>query len=157
MTSEQAEQAEELAEDLRLAVARLVRQTRAQADELPRGRAETLARLETAGAQTIAQLAEHRGVRHQAMSRSIAELGELGLVRRMPSPTDARASLILLSVAGAQALEEDRQARRDVLATAIAALEPDELAVLRQVPALFAKLTSSGPPRTPPGPHRSRA
>lgn len=132
----------ELAEDLRVSVGRLVRSTRARADELSRGRAETLARLEAAGGQTIAQLAAHRGVRHQAMSRCVTELDDLGLVRREQSPTDARASVILLSAAGREALARGRAARRDVLATAIVErLDDDERALLRRVPALLRKIT----------------
>jgi len=134
--------AQELAEELRLAVSRLVRQTRARADELPRARAETLARLEAEGGQTIAQLAEHRGVRHQAMSRGVAELEALGLVAREPDPADARASLIRLSDAGREALTRGRAARRDLLASAIAErLDDEELALLRRVPALLARLS----------------
>ena len=134
--------AQEIAEELRLAIARLVRRTRAEADEMPRSRAETLARLEAEGAQTIAQLAEHRAVRHQAMSRSVAELEELGLVLREPSPTDARAFLIRISDEGRRALDRGRRARRTVLASAIAEhLDDEDRALLRRVPALLAKLT----------------
>jgi DNA-binding MarR family transcriptional regulator len=133
---------EQLAEELRLAIGRLVRRTRAETDEMPRGRAETLARLEAEGPQTIAQLAEHRAVRHQAMSRGVADLEDLGLVLREPSPTDARAFLIRISAEGRRALDRERRARRATLASAIAAhLDDEERAVLRRVPALLAKLT----------------
>lgn len=134
---------EELAEELRLAVARLVRHTRAAADEMPRSRAETLALLEAGGPQTIAQLAEQRAVRHQAMSRTVAELEELGLVLREPSPTDARAFLIRIGDDGRAALDRGRRARRTLLASAISErLDEEERAVLQRVPALLAKLSS---------------
>ena len=136
------EYAAALAEQLRLAIGRLVRHTRAEADELPRARAECLARLEAAGSQTIAQLAEHRGVRHQAMSRSIGELEQLGLVVREPAPADARAVFIRLTRAGSNALDRDRHARRDVLTRAILErLDDDERALLGRLPALLTKLS----------------
>lgn len=141
-TSEQKQEyAAALAEELRLTIGRLIRRTRAQADDLPRARAESLTRLEAVGPQTIAQLAAHRNVRHQAMSRSVGELERRGLVVREPDPADARAVLIRLTREGREALERDRQARRDVLAAAILErLDDNERALLGRLPALLKKL-----------------
>jgi DNA-binding MarR family transcriptional regulator len=63
-------------------VGRFVRATRANADVLPPTRAEVLAQLERDGPCSIAELAARRGVRHQTMSRMVADLEQLDLVAR---------------------------------------------------------------------------
>lgn len=132
----------ELAEQLRTAIGRLVRATRAQADAIPRARAELLGRLDRDGPQTIAQLAAGRGVRHQAMSRAVKEVEALGLIERGPDPSDARAQIIRITGAGSTAIASDRAARRDLLATAIhERLDDAERQALQQVPRLLDKLT----------------
>lgn len=140
MSSSEEERDRALAEELRLAVGYLVRGTRAHADELTRAYAETLAQLERAGGQTIAQLAAVRGVRHQAMSRMVAEMERQELVARRPSDADARASVIALSERGRAALDRDREARRDLLARAIAGLTEQDRSLLDAVPGLLRKL-----------------
>ena len=50
------------------------------------------------------------------VSRQIKELEAEGLVARRPDPSDGRASVLTLTVAGTQALERLRQARRELLA-----------------------------------------
>lgn len=134
----------ELAEQLRAAIGRLVRATRAQADAIPRARAELLGRLDRDGAQTIAELAAGRGVRHQAMSRAVKDVEALGLVARAADPRDARAQLIRITEAGAEALRRDRDARRDVLSDAIRErLDDTERHTLQQVPGLLDKLSGT--------------
>lgn len=132
----------ELAEQLRIAIGRLVRATRTRSDRLSRARAELLGRLEHDGPQTIAELAAGRGVRHQAMSRAIKDVETLGLVGREADPRDARAQLITVTAAGVEALTADRRARRDLLGTAIRErLDDEERKILRQVPGLLDKLS----------------
>lgn len=131
----------ELAEELRDAVGRFVRAVRAGADTLPPARATTLAHLERHGDRTIAELAAARGVRHQGMSRSVAELEALGQVRRRPNPLDGRGWVIGLTDAGRSALERDRAARRDLLADRIASqLDDEDRRLLARVPGLLRRL-----------------
>lgn len=131
----------ELAEALRRSIGRLVRAVRSDADTLPPTRAAALGHLSREGPLTIAALAGRRGVRHQSMSRTVAELEALGQVRRDPNPDDARGFVITLTPAGAAALDADRAARRDWLAAAIRArLTPAEQHVLRAVPLLLDRL-----------------
>lgn len=134
---------EEIAERLRQSVGRFVRRVRTQADTLPPTRAEALSTLQREGPQTIAQLAAHRGVKHQSMSRTVAELEALDLVGREASPDDRRAFLITLTEAGAAALEANRLARRHWVAEAIGTrLTPAEREVLNAVPTLLDRLSS---------------
>jgi DNA-binding MarR family transcriptional regulator len=132
-----------LAEQLRSAVGRFVRATRARADTMPASRAETLRRLDREGPQTIADLARFRGVTHQAVSRAVAELERLGLVERAANPHDARGFVLALSDAGRAAVESDRLARGEVIADAIrSALTPDDRRALARVPALLDALSA---------------
>ncbi|WP_305788229.1 MarR family winged helix-turn-helix transcriptional regulator [Symbioplanes lichenis] len=135
---------DDIAEQLRLAVGRFVRTTRAQADTLPPARAEPLGVLHRDGPLTIAALAARRGVKHQSMSRTVGDLEALGLVRREPDPGDGRAYLITLTAAGVAALDADRRARREWLAHAIATrLSPAERELLNAVPALLDRLSAA--------------
>lgn len=134
--------ARELAENLRVAISRLVRAVRAQSAGLPRAHTEALAQLDADGAQTIAQLAIRRGVRHQGMSRAVAELEQNGFVSRAPNPADRRGFVISLTEQGRAALERGRDVRRDVLARAIAErLDGEEQELLRRVPDLLRRIT----------------
>ncbi|GAB3611732.1 hypothetical protein GCM10027415_00720 [Humibacter ginsengisoli] len=135
--------ARELAENLRVAISRLVRSVRAQTAGAPRAHTEALAQLDAEGAQTIAQLAARRGVRHQGMSRTVAELERNGFVSRAPNPADRRGFVISLTEPGRAALERGRDVRRDVLARAITErLDEGEQELLRRVPDLLQKLAS---------------
>jgi len=135
---------DELAERLRQAVGRFVRTTRAHADTLPPTRAEALVVLYRDGPQTIAQLAARRGVKHQSMSRTVAEMETLGLVARQASPRDGRAFEITPTEAGGAALETDRLARRRLLSDAIATqLSSAEREMLNAVPTLLDRLSAA--------------
>jgi DNA-binding MarR family transcriptional regulator len=131
----------ELADELRRAVGRFVRVVRDGTDTLPPTRADALGYLSREGPRTIAALAARRGVKHQSMSRTVAELEALGYVAREPNPADARGFVITLTPTGEAALETDRQARRDRVATAISTrLTPAERQMLRAVPLLLDRL-----------------
>ena len=135
--------AEDIAEELRVAIGRFVRATRAHADTLPPARAGAMGYLSREGPQTIAWLAARHGVRHQSMSRIVGELESLGYVARTANPADARGFVISLTAAGEAALEADRTARRAWVARAIETrLTPAERAVLLGVPALLDRLTA---------------
>ncbi|MEU8239124.1 MarR family transcriptional regulator [Actinoplanes missouriensis] len=135
----------DIAERLRQSIGHLVRVVRAQADTLPPPQAAALGALDRDGPRTIAGLAAARGVKHQSMSRTVAELEALGLVTRTPNPADRRAVLIALTEAGVARLGEDREARRRWVAGAIAArLTEEERRVLQTVPDLLDRL-AAGP------------
>ncbi|GIF09474.1 MarR family winged helix-turn-helix transcriptional regulator [Actinoplanes siamensis] len=138
---EPEEQEEDVAEQLRQAIGRLVRATRAHADTLSRTHAETLGYLSREGMRTIAELAALRRVKHQSMSRTVGELEALGFVSRASNPADGRAFMIAMTEAGALALDNDRAARREWVAGRIAArLTSEEQRLLAAVPALLDRL-----------------
>jgi DNA-binding MarR family transcriptional regulator len=139
------DQADDLAEDLRQAVGKLVRRTRSATSGLAPAHAQTLGYLDREGPMTIAELARRRGVRHQGQSRTVFELEDRGYVVRAASPDDARASVITITSFGESVLLIDRRARSSWLSNAIRAdLSSEERDVLAQVPALLERLTRSG-------------
>ncbi|MEV6344422.1 MarR family transcriptional regulator [Actinoplanes sp. NPDC051851] len=143
LTGHSGQAGADLAEELRQAIGRFVRTTRAHADTLPAAQAETLGHLDRDGAQTIAELANRRGVKHQSMSRTVGELEALAFVSRAPNPADGRGFVITLTDGGAEALATDRASRRDWVADAIATrLTPDEQRLLTAVPDLLNRLSA---------------
>jgi DNA-binding MarR family transcriptional regulator len=95
---------------LRLAVARIarrLRQTHAVGDVTLSG-ASVLARLSRDGADSPSSLAELERVRPQAMAATLAALAERGLVRRTQDAADGRRSLMSVTDAGRQVLNDRR-------------------------------------------------
>ena len=130
------------AEQLRAAVGRFVRATKEREDSLPPSRLETLGHLDRSGPQTMAELAEARGVSHQSVSRMVADLEHQELVARSPHPSDARGYLIELTEAGTRALVAQRDARAALIADAIgSALTKRDQQLLARVPALLDRLS----------------
>jgi DNA-binding MarR family transcriptional regulator len=91
--------------------------------------AESGYRLEFAGAQVLARLAEHDGVRLTALaailgldpsvvSRQVSALERQGWVRRTADPHDRRATLLALTDSGEELVQELRAARARALAQA---------------------------------------
>jgi DNA-binding MarR family transcriptional regulator len=107
-----------LAEQLRVNASRLVR-TSGRSETLPPGESAVLATLDREGPQSIAQLAEQRGVRHQTAAKIVAQLETAGLVAKRNHPDDARMVLVRLTRSGGTALRRDRKARAGWLADAI--------------------------------------
>lgn len=99
---------------LRRAVGDLSRTIR-QVEGTPGGHLETLGLLDREGAQSIAQLARSRRIRHQSMSSTVGELEAQGFVTRSPDPADKRGVLIRLTDAGAAAVNESRLTRSTLL------------------------------------------
>ena len=64
------------------------------------------------------------------VSRQVKELELDGLVARRPDPTDGRASILVLTAAGHQALERLRGARREVLAEVVAGWPEEDRSTL---------------------------
>jgi DNA-binding MarR family transcriptional regulator len=107
-----------LAEQLRVNASRLLRSS-GRAQTLPPGESAVLASLDRDGPQSIAQLAEQRGVRHQTTAKIVAQLEAAGLVAKRSHPNDARMVLVRLTRSGTTALRRDRKARAGWLADAI--------------------------------------
>jgi DNA-binding MarR family transcriptional regulator len=131
-----------LAEELRQAIGRLVRAAKSS-DGLPPGEEAVLGLLDREGPQTIAALAQSRGVSHQSAAKSVKALLAEGLVRTEPHPADRRALLVQLTEAGRVRLAAERNRRAGTLGSAIAgALSAAERRQLRTGVDLLNKLTT---------------
>jgi DNA-binding MarR family transcriptional regulator len=113
---------EQLADELRVSIGfitRRLRQVQAEGDlSLPETTA--LARLDRGGPCTVTVLAKRELVSAQSMGATIAALESRGLVKRNPDPDDGRQSVIALTKAGLAALWDKRNARTELIASALA-------------------------------------
>jgi DNA-binding MarR family transcriptional regulator len=133
----------ELAEDLRLAVRRLMARLRQESagDELTASQRAVIARLEAQGPSTIAALARAEAVRPQSMGATVAAIETQGMVRRNPDPRDGRRAVISLTDAGRRTLAENRARRQEWLESTMASrLSPDELDTIRDAVAVLNRL-----------------
>ncbi|MFB6560263.1 MULTISPECIES: MarR family winged helix-turn-helix transcriptional regulator [unclassified Streptomyces] len=132
----------QLAEELRLTIGRLVRTVRT-ADEMPSGEAAVLGYLDRSGPLTTADIAQQRGVSHQSAAKAVKELLAQGLVHAEAHPSDGRKLLLHLTPTGSGRLAEERRRRADRLGTAINdVLSSDERKTLEAALPLLSRLTS---------------
>ncbi|GAA1040222.1 hypothetical protein GCM10009557_60900 [Virgisporangium ochraceum] len=82
---------------------------------------------ETCHAKELAHVA---GLDQSTVSRAVTALVTLGLVERLPDPTDRRASILAVTPAGRDALREASDRFDRVLARALRAWRDDEIDVL---------------------------
>ncbi|WP_305787378.1 MarR family winged helix-turn-helix transcriptional regulator [Symbioplanes lichenis] len=120
------DQARELTRAMRLLKSRLPLQLSA----IPPGTLQVLWIIGPAAGCHLKDLAERCSLDPSTVSRSVAALVKAGLVARSADPDDGRASVLTLTPAGAQALDEisgwyDRQ-----LAEALQDWTPEDMAVL---------------------------
>nr|WP_190130710.1 MarR family transcriptional regulator [Streptomyces mashuensis] len=92
-----------------------------------------LARLEEMGQQRATDVAAYFGVGKATMSRQLRALCDLGLVARVPDPTDGRASLIQLTEEGRQRFTRVRDARRAQYVNKLADWDRGEVAELARL------------------------
>ncbi|KOT43609.1 MarR family transcriptional regulator [Streptomyces caelestis] len=132
----------QLAEELRLTVGRLVRTVRT-ADKMPPGEAAVLGYLDRGGPLTTADIAQQRRVSHQSAAKAVKELLAQGLVRAEAHPSDGRKVLLHLTPTGSGRLAEERRRRADWLGTAINdVLSSDERKTLEAALPLLSRLTT---------------
>ena len=123
-----------LATDLRATFGKLKRRLREQASvgDLTPSQVSVLLRLEKDGAATTSSLARAEGMRPQSMASVVAALEAAGLVSGVSDPKDGRQTLLSLTDACRQWVQEGRAARQDWLSRTIAARlserEQDDLA-----------------------------
>lgn len=132
-----------VAAELRALVGKLKRRMRAETDvgDLTPSQVSVLLRLEKDGQATASDLARAEGMRPQSMAAVVAVLEAAGLVRGAPDPADGRRTLLSLTDACRQWVQEGRAARQDWLSRRLQArLSSDELDVLAMAAGLLARL-----------------
>jgi DNA-binding MarR family transcriptional regulator len=119
---------ERIAASLRDVIVRLnrrLRQTR-PLGELTQTQLSAITSLDLAGALTPRELAEAERVQPPTMTRIVGKLTDLGLVERVPHPTDGRQVVLSTTRPGRAVLAKNGRARDAWLGRQIAALDTDE-------------------------------
>ena len=106
-----------LAQELRALMGKLKRRLREQghAGDLTPAQVSVLLRLEKDGPATASNLARAEGMRPQSMAPVLSGLEGAGLVSAAPDPADGRQTLLSLTDAFRNSVEEGRAARQDWL------------------------------------------
>ena len=134
-----------LAADLRQALGRAHRRLRSQVGDagLSYPQYSVLVVLTREGAMTPGRLAERERVQPPTITRTVNCLVELGLVTKAPDPTDGRQVLVALTPAGVAEVEETRRRRDAWLTARLAALAPDDRAVLARAAVLLKEMADA--------------
>jgi DNA-binding MarR family transcriptional regulator len=131
----------DLVESLRLAVGRLARRLRQQAEaEITASQLSALASIGRLGPITLGNLASVERLRPPTVTRIVANLGESGLVARQADASDRRVSRVEVTQSGRELLEVTRTRKDAYLATRLATLGKADLDVLRQATAVLERL-----------------
>jgi DNA-binding MarR family transcriptional regulator len=131
-----------LAADLSLAVVRLTRHLRGRRAEaqISLTQLSALATLNRDGAMTPGALASKERVQPPSMTRVIASLTDMELVKRDPHPTDGRQVIVSLSEAGRALLADEADAREKWMTDQLADLSADQLGVLREAVGIMSQI-----------------
>ena len=130
-----------LATRLRLAVTRLHRSLRQQADAgLTPSQVSALVGVERLGSPTLGALAAREAVQPPSMTRIVSALEELGYVTRVADPADRRVARITVTPSGEAVLRQIRSLKNAFLAERVAALDPTARAALGDLTALLERL-----------------
>jgi DNA-binding MarR family transcriptional regulator len=131
----------ELAARLRLAIARMARRLRQEADAgLSPSLGSALATVERHGPLTPSRLAELERVQRPTATRMIARLEAAELVERTVDPADGRSRLIAVTRLGAQRMRRTRTRKTAYLARRMAKLPPEELETLERAAEILERM-----------------
>lgn len=136
---------DEVAERLRLAMARLTRRIRRQTDggQTPSA-ISALATIRRLGAPTLGEVAEAEGVSRPSLTVQAAALEEQGLIARAVEPSDRRVVRVRLTARGGRLLQASRTRRNAYLARALRDLADADLAVLDRASTILERLLEEG-------------
>lgn len=131
----------ELAAGLRLAVTRLARRMRQQAETpITPSMLSALATVEAKGPLTLRELAESERIQPPTMTVIAARLEDAGLVTREVDRDDRRIARLSISTQGQKLLNKHRTRKEAFLATKLAGLSADQLATIKSAVSIFEKL-----------------
>ena len=134
----------DLAQTLRLSIARLARLLRQQdRNELGPTMTAALASVARHGGPTHGELAAIEQVAPPTITAVVTKMEALGLVTRETDPQDRRVTRIHITPAGIAHLEDARSRRTQWLEGRLRSLEPDELARLEAAVDVLAALTEA--------------
>lgn len=135
----------QLAGRLRLAVTRLHRRLRQEADSGLSATAQSaLSTIARRGPLPLGELAALEGVRPPSITATVAALEAQGLVTREPDPVDRRISRVATSPRGKLRLQRDRTRKTAFLANRLAGLSDDDLAALEHAAGVLERILEDG-------------
>src|SRR6266550_2565294 len=121
----------ELASRLRLAVMRLARRLRQQADgEVTPSQISALSSVDRLGPLTLGELSSVERVRPPTMTRIVSGLEDVQLVTRARDPHDRRIARVGLTRRGQRFVEQSRTRKDAYLAARLRSMTPVELTTL---------------------------
>lgn len=136
-----ATDAERLAADLRVAVARLARRLRQQTGtDLTASLLSAMWSIENLEPVTLGDLAVAERVQPPTITRIASRLEESGLVVRETDPMDRRVMRVSLSAEGRRLLERTRTRRTAYLTKRIRDLDPEDRSVLERAAPILERL-----------------
>ena len=143
--SDTPEALESAVTELLLVTGQLTRRLRAVANtrELTWSQMAIIARLDSHGPLTTADLARLESVKPQSMGVSLAAIEQEGLVERRPHPTDGRQVLFALTEDGVIVRRQTRLAKQEWLRDAVGRLTTDERQTLVAAISLFRRIGES--------------
>ena len=132
----------DLAPRLRLAVVRLARRLRREAQgPLSGPLLSALARVVHRGPLTIGDLAAAEGMRPPSMTRIVAALGEAGVIVRGTDPDDRRVSWVRPTAAGRRLVDRSKGRMSAFLERRLHTMSPEEIETLDRACALLERLS----------------
>ena len=136
----------ELAARLRLAVTRLARRLRQEAEAgITPSMLSALSSAERQGPVTMRDLCAAEQVQPPTMTRIVAALAGAGLVVREADAVDGRVAWVKVTPAGRRLLERSRRRKEAFLARALRDLDPRELAALEGAAVVLERFTEAHP------------
>jgi DNA-binding MarR family transcriptional regulator len=132
---------EELPTRLRLAIMRLARRLRQQAEpDMTPSMLSAMANIEYRQPVTLGHLAEAERVTPPTMSKIVGRLEDAGLVTRVVDATDRRIQRVSLSRDGAKLIARNRSRKNAYLARKLRKLEPEEVSKLEDAVGVIEKI-----------------
>ncbi|RMI29661.1 MarR family winged helix-turn-helix transcriptional regulator [Nocardia stercoris] len=131
-----------VAAELALAVVRMTRRLRGRRGDaqISLTQLSALATLFREGAMTPGALAARERVQPPSMTRVIASLTNLGLVKRDPHPTDGRQAIVSISDAGSALISDETDAREAWMSEQLAGLSETELRTLSEAVGIIRRI-----------------
>jgi DNA-binding MarR family transcriptional regulator len=135
-----------LAARLRLAVTRLARKLRREAEPgITPSMLAALSSVDRQGPLTMSELCAVEQVQPPSMTRIVAALAEARLVTREADPSDGRVAWVAVTPEGRKLLDRSRGRKEAYLAKALRGLDAHELETLEEAAAILEDLTGGQP------------
>ncbi|WP_262365753.1 MarR family transcriptional regulator [Gordonia sp. OPL2] len=135
-----------LSGELSLAIVRLARRLRGRrvSKVVSLTQLSAMSTLHHEGPMTPGALATAERVQPPSMTRVIASLSDMGMVRREPHPTDGRQAIVTLADRGSDVINAELDAREEWLSARLDELTPSERETLAAVVPIISKIINGG-------------